>query len=125
MNRISIHTTIFAAAVLAAACLHAQTSDEAVAAAQRQYETDIASCNTGSLPAPMREACVRNAGLRLDRARGGPPADATVTSTDGRATVITPEGSTPPVSGSDPVTSRDGRANVVPPSGVTPPTTIR
>jgi hypothetical protein len=48
-----------------------------------------------------------------------------VTSTDGRATVITPEGSTPPASGSDPVTSRDGRANVVPPSGVTPPTTIR
>lgn len=125
MNRISIHTTLLAAAALAAPYLHAQTSDEAVATAQRQYETDVASCNTGALPAPMRESCVRTAGLRLDRARGGPPADATVTSTDGRATVITPEGSTPPASGSDPVTSRDGRANVVPPSGVTPPTTIR
>jgi hypothetical protein len=125
MIRTSIQLTLFSAAVLAATSLQAQTSDEAVAAAQRQYETDIASCNTGALPAPMREACVRSAGLRLDRARGGPPADAPVTSTDGRATVITPEGSTPPASGADPVTSRDGRANVVPASGVTPPTTIR
>jgi len=125
MIRTSIHATLFSAAVLAAATLHAQTSDDATAAAQRLYESEIAACNTGALPAPAREACVRNAGLRLDRARGGPPADATVTTTDGRATVVTPEGSTPPSSGSDPVTSRDGRANVVPPSGVTPPSTIR
>jgi hypothetical protein len=83
------------------------------ARAQQNFEREIASCNSGALAAPDREACVRLAGQQLDRARGLPPVDANITSTDGRATVMQPEGATPPAGASVTDTSRDGRATVV------------
>ncbi len=81
---------------------------------EQVYESDLAICNTGSLSAPARDACVREAGRRRDAARGGPPAAVEMTTPDGRATVVTPQGAPPPASPADPVPSRDGRANVVP-----------
>lgn len=83
-------------------------------AAQQRYEQQIARCNDGSLPAPAREACVRAAGNVLDRVEGGPPPAAAVTSRDGRATVVAPEGTVPSSGGADARPSRDGRAIVVP-----------
>lgn len=86
------------------------------AEAQQRYERAVAECNRGTLPAPEREACIRRAGIALDSARGSPPAGVAVPSTDGRATVVTPPGSTPPSGGSDAVTSPDGRATIVLPA---------
>ncbi len=82
--------------------------------AQLRYQQQIARCNDGTLPAPARDACVRDAGNLLDRIEGGPPPEAAVTSRDGRATVIAPEGTTPSSGGADTRPSRDGRAIVVP-----------
>lgn len=82
--------------------------------AEQVYESDLAICNGGQMSAPARDACVREAGRRRDAARGGPPPEIPVATPDGRATVVTPEGSTPPPTSADAVPSRDGRANVVP-----------
>lgn len=82
--------------------------------AEQVYESDLAICNGGQMSAPARDACVREAGRRRDAARGGPPPEIPVSTPDGRATVITPEGSPPPPTSADAVPSRDGRANVVP-----------
>jgi hypothetical protein len=87
-----------------------------VARAQQLYEREVATCNAGTLPMPEREACVRAAGLRYDRARGVPPVDDTVTTPDGRATVVAPAGATPPSAPAnlpETETSRDGRATIV------------
>ena len=83
-------------------------------AAQQRYDQQIARCNDGTLPAPAREACVRAAGNLLDRVEGGPPPAAAVTSRDGRATVVAPEGTAPSSGGADARPSGDGRAIVVP-----------
>ncbi|VWX63466.1 conserved exported hypothetical protein [Burkholderiales bacterium 8X] len=91
------------------------------AAAQQRYEREMAGCNSGALAAPAREACLRAAGVELDAARGGPPSDVAVPSADGRATVISPAGSTTPSGGSDATTSRDGRATIVLPADRTAP----
>lgn len=92
----------------------AQTSADPVVLAQLRYEREVARCNSGALAAPAREACIRSAGLRLDRARGmTPPVDATVTTPDGRATVVAPVGAAVPSGSSNTSTSRDGRATVV------------
>lgn len=92
------------------------------AAAQRRYEAQIAICNSGNLPRPERDACVRDAGLALDQARGsGSSQYIDETSPDGRSTVVIQEGSPPPLDDSDTVTSPDGRAtNVLPAGGSTP-----
>jgi hypothetical protein len=86
------------------------------AQAQQRYETDVSACNRGNLPAPAREACVRNAGNALDRTLGGPPTEAATPSADGRATVVAPVGSNTPPAASDTVTSGDGRATIVLPA---------
>lgn len=83
---------------------------------QQRYEREIAACNNGTLAAPAREACIRAAGLALDRARGGPPVQVPQPSADGRATIVAPPG-TAPSSGSEAITSRDGRATIVQPPG--------
>jgi hypothetical protein len=88
---------------------------------QQRYEQQLARCNDGSLAAPAREACVRAAGTQLDRANGGLPSEAPVTTQDGRATVVAPEGSNPGSGGSGTVPSRDGRAAIVPPAGSATP----
>jgi hypothetical protein len=92
---------------------------QGVDSAQQRYDRQIARCNNGQLPAPQREACVRDAGRILDGANGGaPPSQSPQPSSDGRAIVMTPQGAPPPPSGSDYVTSPDGRAvTAVPPPG--------
>ncbi|MBC7380920.1 MAG: hypothetical protein H7346_26280 [Burkholderiaceae bacterium] len=101
---------------------HGQTPAD-LAQAQARYTTEIARCNSGTLPAPAREACVRAAGAVLDRAQGTSPVPALATTPDGRATVMTP---TPLATGaaaspasplSEPIrTSTDGRATIVKPA---------
>jgi len=92
-----------------------------LATARARYEQQIAMCNRGDLPAPEREACVRNAGLALDRARGGPPSTEVVApSADGRATIVTPDGAAVPPGGSDIMRSPDGRATIVRPADQSP-----
>lgn len=92
----------------------AQPVADPAALAQQSYERELSACNNGTLPAPQREACVREAGARLDRARGTPPSDTVVTTPDGRATVVMPDTATPPSGSADVSTTRDGRANMVP-----------
>ena len=83
---------------------------------QQRYERQIAYCNSGKLPDPERNACVRDAGLHLDRSLGGAPRNQATTSEDGRATIIGPAGLPAPNSGSDEITSPDGRATIVLPA---------
>lgn len=111
----SMHVLLFCGLVcLGGARVGAQpASADPLAAAQQRYEREVAICNNGAMAAPQREACVRGAGQQLDRARGLPPMDATVTTTDGRATVVQPEGAAQPAGTSATDTSRDGRATVV------------
>ncbi len=106
--------TLFAACAWVAPEAEAQAPDAATRA-QQQYELDIAICNTAGFPAPQREACVREAGLRLDRARSAPPPPTPAASVDGRATVVSDPGSTSALRGSAVQTSPDGRATVVVP----------
>jgi hypothetical protein len=92
------------------------TAPDVVARAQQLYEREVAACNAGTLPAPEREACLRVAGLRYDRARGVPPVEEAVTTPDGRATVVAPIGATPPSAPANvppTETTRDGRATIV------------
>jgi hypothetical protein len=80
--------------------------------AQERHERQLAVCNSGKLPAPEREACVRDAGAALDRARGGPPTNITTRTPDRRATVVTPAGA--PVPGATEMV-RSPRSNTVVP----------
>ncbi|VTU18858.1 hypothetical protein SRS16CHR_02317 [Variovorax sp. SRS16] len=119
MHRFRLQATGLAAALLMAAAAHAQPAP-GLAQAQQRYEREIAACNNGSLPAPAREGCIRNAGQALDRARGGPATDVVAPTPDGRAVIVSPAGATPPSSGSDATTSRDGRATIVLPADAPP-----
>ena len=91
---------------------------------QARYDREIARCNRSGLPAPAREACVRQAGQAFDRATGGITGSRETTSPDGRATVMEPSTGKPEPAGSRPraenpppplVTTPDGRATVVNP----------
>ena len=127
------HTTQRRASVRASvglACLVALTSQAQTPAdlsqAQARYSTEVARCNSGALAAPAREACVREAGMVLDRARGAPPVPELATTNDGRATVMTPTplatgaAAPPSTSISEPIrTSTDGRATIVAPADAT------
>ena len=116
MTRSHMHAAIFCAALAPSAVALAQQD---LAVAQQRYERALAYCNNGSLPRPERDACVRDAGNAWDRARGGfsPTDDSDVTSPGGRATVIVPDGSPPPLSDSQTVISPDGRSTIVLPAG--------
>ncbi|RZL86492.1 MAG: hypothetical protein EOP82_29850 [Variovorax sp.] len=116
------HTLAFCIALAASAAAGAQTPD--LDQAQRRYQRALDFCNSGNLPRPQRDACVRDAGRALDRARAGLPPDAEVdvTSPGGRATVVVPEGTPPPMSDSETVTSPDGRSTIVLPAGGGRPT---
>jgi hypothetical protein len=108
------------AALLASAASFAQSQSDLVQA-QDVYNRAIAACNSGSLAAPRREACVRDAGAALDRVRGGPATPVEATSTDGRAIIMTPQVSSGPGTNSQPPasdikTSNDGRATIVVPT---------
>ncbi|RYF82260.1 MAG: hypothetical protein EOO29_07690 [Comamonadaceae bacterium] len=99
--------------------LSAATAQAQPSTAQQRYDTQVAQCNRAGLPAPQREACLRDAGRQLDSANGGaPPALVPRTSADGRAEVMAPPGAPAPPSGPQFVPSPDGRAVLgVPPSG--------
>lgn len=114
------HHAFAALAAFAALSFAAAASAQTVDAAQQRYDNEIARCNSGGLAAPARDACVRSAGLALDRARGGPPVDVPVTTQDGRSTVVTPAGAPRPADASDTTTSKDGRATIVLPAGRAP-----
>ncbi len=119
MNRVrrrSRSVLCFAALAASAWAATAQPAADPLAPARQRYEREVAACNSGALAAPAREACIRAAGLALDRARGGPPTDVAQPAPGGRATIVSPEGSTPPSSGSEAVTSGDGRATIVLPA---------
>ena len=90
-----------------------------------RYDREIARCNRGTMPAPAREACVRQAGLALDKATGGITGTRETTSPDGRATVMEPSMGKSDPAGSRPrtatpsaplTTTPDGRATVVNPA---------
>jgi hypothetical protein len=91
---------------------------------QARYDREIARCNRGTLPAPAREACVRQAGLAFDKATGGITGTRETTSPDGRATVMEPSTGTAGPANSRPrvvtppplVSTPDGRAAVVNPA---------
>ena len=83
---------------------------------QQSYERQLAFCNSGRLPEPQRDACVRDAGRQLDQALGKTPGNVVRTTPDGRATVVTPSGLPVPDSGSSETTSKDGRSTIVLPA---------
>ncbi len=104
---------VLAFALFASAAAQAQAD---LSQAQQTYEDTLASCNSGVYPTPERNACVRDAGAALDRARGVQATDTEVQSNDERATIVTPVGTPAPTGGDDTVTSRDGRAIIVLPA---------
>lgn len=87
----------------------------ATAAARQHYNLDIDVCNNAGSPAPQRESCVREAGLRLDRLRGVPAVPEPEATADGRAIVMTRSTSSTTLLGSTTTTTEDGRATVVVP----------
>ena len=107
---------LLAAGAAVSALASAQQGGVSAAAAAQRYEQLLALCNTGTLPAPERAACVRAAGRTLDRTLGGPPAEAPRTTPDGRSTVVAPVDASRPADDSDTTTSRDGRATIVLPA---------
>lgn len=133
------HIASLAAAFwLVGAAAQAQTAPTPapLAQARQAYERAVAACQAAQLPAPQRDACIRDAGLALDRARLGPGAVPEMTTTpDGRATVVpnVPPGpgvsTGPAAAGSAPqapseaetVLSPDGRSRVVVPTDGTVP----
>ncbi|RYX89889.1 MAG: hypothetical protein EOO28_31400 [Comamonadaceae bacterium] len=122
--RIHLTSALAAGVCLSCGVVLAQTPNDLVQA-QATYNRTVTACNTANLPAPQREACVRDAGAALDRARGGPPTPVQATSTDGRATVMTPQVTVSPGSAiqtppTDVRTSTDGRATIVLPADAVP-----
>lgn len=119
---IRIHARLAICGALLSAVMAAGAAPTAaeLADAQQRHDQQIAKCNDGSLAAPAREACVRDAGAALDRARNGPPRSVTKRSADRRSTVVIPQGaSTPP--GTESVRAGDRRSTVVTPQGAQPP----
>ncbi|MEJ8856509.1 hypothetical protein WKW79_18175 [Variovorax robiniae] len=112
MQRLPI-AILLALLALAVSTASAQPSE----AARQRYEQTIAQCNSGNLPRPERNACIRDAGEALARAGGGQVTNPD-TIPDSRSTVIGPDGTPRPADDSDSTyTTRDGRAVVVPPAG--------
>jgi hypothetical protein len=118
---IRIHARVAIAGALLATALGAGAQPAAdLAQAQKRHEQQVAQCNNGLLAAPARDACVRNAGAELDRARGGPPHNVTKRSADRRSTVVTPQGASAPA-GTETTRSGDRRSTVVTPQGAQAP----
>jgi hypothetical protein len=115
MTRIHIRAAL--GGVLLASALGASAQGTAdLAAAQARFDRQVADCNSGKLPAPEREACIRRAGAALDEARGGPPSTVTRRTADGRSTAIVPEGAPVPSAGGGTARSTDGRSTIVVPA---------
>ena len=113
-------------ALISCAALAASTvafSQQDIDAAMARYERAMEACNNGSLPRPERDACVRHAAMQWDRAQRGSPGAADVTSPDGRATVVVPQGSPPPLGNPQTITSPDGASTIVLPADGSRPLT--
>jgi hypothetical protein len=115
MNRNSIRAALGLALLASALGASAQAASD-LAQAQADFNQQIAVCNSGKLPAPQREACVRDAGAALDAARGGPASTTTQRTPDGRATVVVPDGAPVPSGGTDRMRSNDRRSTVILPA---------
>lgn len=71
------------------------------------------------MPYPQRDACVRETGLALDRARLGSSGDS---ETENRSTAISPSGKSSEGTDSSTIyTSPDGRAVIISTAGSPPP----
>jgi hypothetical protein len=116
MTRIHFISAAFGGVLLASAPGASAQGHADLAAAQARFDRQVAHCNSGQLPAPEREACIRHAGAALDKARGGPPATVTRRTADGRSTAIVPEGAPVPSAGGATARSADGRSTVVVPA---------
>ena len=108
----SVFRAAMCGALLATALGAAAQAPTDLQQAQERHERQLAVCNSGKLAAPEREACVRDAGAALDRARGGPPANVTTRTPDRRATVVTPAGE--PVPGATETVRSQRSTTVVP-----------
>jgi len=115
MNRNSIRAALGAALLAGALGASAQAAND-LAQAQADFNRQVATCNSGKLPAPERDACIRDAGAALDAARGGPASTVTRRTPDGRATVVVPDGKPVPSGGTDRMRSDDGRSTVILPA---------
>ena len=111
MTRPVCRAALCGALLAAAFGAQAQTATD-LQQAQERHERQLAVCNSGKLPAPERDACVRDAGAALDRARGGPPDNITTRTPDRRATVVTPAGE--PVPGATETVRSQRSTTVVP-----------
>ena len=114
MIRSAFRVSLCAGLLVAGFGAGAQTAND-LQQAQERHARQLAVCNSGKLPAPEREACVRDAGAALDRARGGPPANITTRTPDRRATVVTPAGE--PVPGATETVRSQRSTTVVPADG--------
>lgn len=101
----------------------AQSAAQSAAAAQALYQQQLAACDPAQ-PRPAYNACVRAAGLVLDRSGATGSASVVDESADGRATILQSPGA--PVQNYAPsavvpetTTSQDGRATLLVPSDST------
>jgi hypothetical protein len=116
VNRFPMHAAIFVAASSASMAAPAQSAYDPDAATQR-YNQAIAYCNSGNLPRPARDACIRDAGRAMDQSQGGGVAPSIdVSSPGGRATVVIPDNAPLPRSDSTTITSPDGDSTIVLPA---------
>lgn len=100
-----------------------QPTPDTAAQARALYDQRLQACDA-ALPRPEYEACVRAAGVALDRTGLAASGTKAVESTDGRAKIYVAPGTAPPPGGSaelapKTVTSRDGRATLLVPTDST------
>lgn len=91
--------------------------------ARTRYDERVRTCGEG-LPRPEYEACIRAAGVALDRTGVAASGTKPMESSDGRAKIYVAPGTSPPPAESSElapktVTSRDGRATLLVPSDST------
>jgi len=110
-------------ALLAAGAVSMPAGAQSAAAAQALYQQQLAACDP-SQPRPAYNACVRAAGLALDRSGVASSSGVMDESADGRATIVQTPGA--PVQSIPPsvvvpqtFTSQDGRATLLVPSDST------
>lgn len=120
MRHLPIVVTALLAIAFPCGVANAQTG---AAAAQARYQQQLAACDPAQ-PRPAYNACVRAAGLALDRSGVSSSSGVMEESADGRATVLQMPGA--PVQAVPPstvvpqtFTSQDGRATLLVPSDST------
>ncbi|MGJ7509293.1 hypothetical protein [Variovorax sp. GT1P44] len=115
MTRFRTQAAICCAALVTSVGALAQSAYDPDAATQR-YNRAVAYCNSGNLPRPARDACIRDAGRAMDQSQGGVAPTIDVQSPGGRATVVIPDNAPLPRSDSTTITSPDGDSTIVLPA---------